>query len=138
MKFFLKLFMAWHVSIYRLTGGRLGGYMGFPILLLTTTGRKSGKVHTNPLTCLEHDDGFIIIASNGGADSHPAWFWNLQANPQVTFQVMGNVMTGRAEILTGQKRAETWNWVVQRAPQYAKYAYSTSREIPVISLRQSK
>jgi deazaflavin-dependent oxidoreductase (nitroreductase family) len=131
-----KMFIGMHVAMYRISAGRMGGMMmGSNVLLLTTTGRKSGKVHTTPVGCFKRDEGYIIIASNGGADSHPAWYFNLQANPQVTFQVMDKVMTCRAEIIPDEKRAEIWKWVVQTAPQFGKYEKSTTRQIPLILLR---
>jgi deazaflavin-dependent oxidoreductase (nitroreductase family) len=132
-----KLFVGAHASIYRLSGGRLGGKMGFPVLLLTTTGRKSGKKKTTPLGYFERDGGYIIVASNGGADTHPAWFLNLQANQAVTFQVMDNVMKAQAEIITDEKRKEIWKWVVKTAPSYGAYEKSTTREIPLVFLRKS-
>ncbi len=67
MRFLFKGWMAFHVWIYRLSGGKIGGSMGTKVLLLTTTGRKSGQAHTVPLGCFDHKDGYVIVASNGGA-----------------------------------------------------------------------
>ena len=83
----LKLAMSAVVLLYRLTYGRIGGHMlGNPVLLLTTIGRKSGKAHTIPIAYFEADGSLFIVASNGGAPRHPAWYLNLVANPTVAIQ----------------------------------------------------
>lgn len=136
MKFLFKLFMALHVGLYRLSGGKLGGDMrGFKVLLLTTTGRKSGKTHTVPLGYFNHERGYIIVASNGGQPTHPAWYHNLMSNPQVTVQMLDAVMPVAAEVLTGQARAQAWQQVITTAPPYADYETKTSREIPLVLLK---
>ena len=86
--FIFKLISKTHVFVYRLTGGRLGSEMlGFHILLLSTTGRKSGKLRTTPLGYVELEDGYVVAASNAGQDRNPAWFYNLKSNPHVSVQV---------------------------------------------------
>jgi F420H(2)-dependent quinone reductase len=136
MKFLFKLFLAFHVGLYRLSGGKLGGRMrGFNVLLLTTTGRKSGKVHTVPLGLFEWQGDYLIVASNSGAPIHPAWYYNLKSHPQVTVQVLDKVMPVTAEVLTGEARAQAWQQVITRAPSYANYEKQTSREIPLVLLR---
>jgi deazaflavin-dependent oxidoreductase (nitroreductase family) len=136
MIIFFKLFMGLHVFIYRLTGGRLGGGMnGFKVLILTTRGRKSGKLHTNPVGYFERDDDYLIVASNGGQDKHPAWYHNLKANPNITIQVMDKVMQVHAEILTGEARSAAWKQVVETAPAFGNYQKSTTREIPLVALK---
>ncbi len=78
------MWMAIDVWIYRHSGGKLGGNMrGFKVLLLTTTGRKSGKAHTVPLGCFDHKAGYVVVASNAGLPTHPAWYYNLKSNPCV-------------------------------------------------------
>ena len=131
-----KLFMAIQVGLYRLTGGRLGGkFMGFNVLLLTTTGRKSGQARTVPLGRFDRPGGYVIVASNGGGPSHPAWYFNLKSNPRVTIQVLDKVMPATAEVLAGQERAQAWQQVITTAPSYASYEKRTSREIPLVLLR---
>ena len=131
-----KLFMAIQTGLYRLTGGKLGGrFMGFDVLLLTTTGRKSGKTRTTPLGCFDQDGGYVIVASNAGLPSHPAWFLNLKNNPQVTVQVMDKIMPATAEVLSGEARLQAWRQVIATAPAYAGYEKRTTREIPLILLR---
>src|SRR5664279_749464 len=98
----IRLFVQLHVALYRLTGGILGGNLLVArTLLLTTSGRKSGKARTTPLRYLRQGDDYLIVASNWGKPQPPAWFYNLQANPTVTIQVMGKRMSARAEIAAG-------------------------------------
>jgi F420H(2)-dependent quinone reductase len=139
VKYLFKLFLALHVGIYRLSGGKLGGSMsGFRVLLLSTTGRKSGKAHTIPLGFFDHKDGYVIVASNGGQPTHPAWYHNLKSNPQVTVQVLDKVISVTAEVLSGETRAQAWQQVIATAPAYAGYEKKTTREIPLVLLRLSK
>jgi len=131
-----KLFMAIQVGLYRLTGGRLGGkFMGFNVLLLTTTGRKSGQARAVPLGRFDRPGGYVVVASNGGQPTHPAWYFNLKSNPHVTIQVLDKVTPATAEVLTGQERAQAWQQVIATAPSYAAYEKRTSREIPLVFLR---
>jgi F420H(2)-dependent quinone reductase len=136
MKFFFKLFMAIHVGIYRLSGGKLGGSMaGTRVLLLTTTGRKSGKAYTTPLGSFDHKDGYIIVASNAGQPTNPGWYFNLMSNPRVLVQVMDKVFNVTAEVLSGDARTQAWQQVITISPGYAGYEQKTNREIPLILLR---
>jgi deazaflavin-dependent oxidoreductase (nitroreductase family) len=131
-----KLFMAIQVGLYRLTGGKLGGTVrGFKVLLLTTTGRKSGQARTVPLGRFDWPGGYVVVASNSGQPSHPAWYFNLKNNPKVTVQVLDKVMPATAEVLAGQERAQAWQHVITTSPLYANYEKQTSREIPLVLLR---
>ena len=135
MKYLIRAFMALHVGLYRLSRGKLGGTMnGFNVLLLTTTGRKSGKSRTAPLGFFERQGGYLIVASNGGQPTHPAWYHNLTSNPQVTIQVLERVIPVTAEVLAGDDRAQAWQHVVTTAPPYAAYEKQTTREIPLVLL----
>lgn len=135
MKTLLRVMMAFQVWMYRITKGKLGGRMrGFRVLLLTTTGRKSGKPFTTPLGLFENKSGYIIVASNGGQRTNPAWYYNLKSNPQVKIQVLDRVIPATAEVLTGEARAEAWRQVITTAPMYAGYEKRTKREIPLILL----
>jgi F420H(2)-dependent quinone reductase len=139
MRFVFKLFMALQIGLYRLSGGKLGGEMGgFKVLLLTTTGRKSGKTYTTPLGLFDWQDGYVIVASNSGRPANPAWYLNLMNHPQVTVQVLDKVIPVNAEVLSGEARSKAWQQVITTAPQYANYEKLTTREIPVILLRPSK
>jgi F420H(2)-dependent quinone reductase len=139
MKYFSKLFFAFSVWLYRLTGGKLGGSLGGSrVLLLTTVGRKSGKVHTLPLGCFDHKEGYVIVASNRGLPTNPAWYHNLKSNPHITVQVMDKVLSVTAEELSGEARAQAWQQVIATAPSYAGYEKKTTRVIPLILLRPSQ
>jgi F420H(2)-dependent quinone reductase len=136
MKFLFRLFLGVQVGLYRLTGGRLGGNMrGLKVLILTTLGRKSGKVHTVPLGFFEGQDGYVIVASNGGQPTHPAWYYNLMSQPRVKIQVFDKVIPVTAEVLAGDARTRAWQKVISAAPSYAGYEKKTSRVIPLVLLR---
>jgi deazaflavin-dependent oxidoreductase (nitroreductase family) len=139
MKSLFKLFMALHVALYRLSGGKLGGTMrDFKVVLLTTTGRKSGKTFTTPLGGFEQPGGFVIIASNAGQPTHPAWYYNLKSQPQATLQVGNKILSVTAEVLSGEARTNAWQQALAIAPSYADYEQKTTREIPLILLRPEK
>ena len=135
-KALIKGFIKLHSFFYKLTGGRFGSKMGEnKILLLTTKGRKSGQEFTTPLVYMDHEDGYLIIASNGGQAKHPDWYFNLKNDPQVDIQIKDQTLTARAEILNGSTRAPIWEKIVAQAPQYGKYEGRTDRLIPVVWLR---
>jgi deazaflavin-dependent oxidoreductase (nitroreductase family) len=124
-----------HIFLYRLTSGRIGGSMrGFGVLLLTTTGRKTGKRRTTPLGYFEHEGGYVVTASNAGFDQHPAWYLNLKSNPRVAIQVMSKRMDAVAEIAGPQERSRLWARLIELAPGYARYEERTKREIPMVIL----
>jgi deazaflavin-dependent oxidoreductase (nitroreductase family) len=132
-------FGAFQVWLYRLSGGKIMGNMrGFKVLLLTTIGRKSGKSRTTPLGWFDHEDGYVIVASNSGMPRNPGWYHNLKNNPQVTIQVMDKVTPVSAEVLAGDARARAWRHVIATSPMYGGYEKRTKREIPVILLRPNK
>ncbi len=124
------------VFLYQRTGGKIGGSMqGLPVLLLTTTGRKSGKRHITPLGYFEHDGAYVVTASNAGLGTHPAWFHNLRSNPQVTLQIQSNELAAKAELANPELRQQLWAKLVGLAPGYRAYQERTTREIPVVMLR---
>jgi deazaflavin-dependent oxidoreductase (nitroreductase family) len=126
-----------HRLVYRVSSGKLGkSFFGSPILLLTTTGRRTGKPRTWPLTFLPEGDRLIVIASNGGQPNHPAWYLNLRANPQVSVQLGARTRTMIAQTTEGDERARLWSRVVEEYPAYAEYQRKTDRQIPVVVLRQ--
>lgn len=133
---FIKLFMALHTALYRLTGGKFAGQIrGFPILLLTTVGRKSGQARTTPLGFLAYEGAYVIIGSNGGADTDPAWVYNLRSNPRATIQVRDKTLEINAEFAGPDKRGAIWARLIEVAPMYANYEKATDREIPLVILR---
>lgn len=126
---------AGHVQLYRASGGLFGGLVGsLPVLLLTTTGRRSGEPRTTPLTYLRVDGRIFLIASYGGANRHPAWYLNLAGDPQVEVQRWRTSETMTARTITGADRDAIWAKIVRRAPIYAWYQRRTDREIPVVEL----
>lgn len=138
MKMVFRIFLTLHVFLYRLTGGRLGSGSGeFIILLLTTVGRKSGQARTLPLGAFRDGANYVVIASNGGQATHPAWFHNLKSNPNVTLQVKDKQLNARAEVVGPDRRPELWKRLLQLAPSYERYTHSTTREIPLVLLKPS-
>ncbi len=112
----------------------LGGPGLVPTLLLTTTGRKSGKPQILPLIYGKTESGFAIVASKGGAPSHPAWYFNLTAYPEVEVQVEEQRFSARARTATGAERSTLWDQMVGIYPPYADYQKRTERKIPVVIL----
>jgi deazaflavin-dependent oxidoreductase (nitroreductase family) len=125
-----------HVALYRASGGRLGGRFrgNAPVLLLTTTGRKSGKRRTTPLLSVEDGGRFVTIASAGGAPRHPAWYLNLLADPAATIQLGRRTIAVRARTASPDERARLWALATELYPPYDAYQAKTSREIPVVIL----
>jgi F420H(2)-dependent quinone reductase len=125
-----------HVAAYRATEGKIGGrLMNSPILLLLTTGRKSGKERTTPLLYLRDGVNYIMVASNGGTAGDPAWWLNLQRDPEAIVEVGGSRLCVRAEEVKGEQKRRLWRRLVEMYPLYERYQRRTDREIPVISLR---
>lgn len=124
-----------HSSVYRATGGRFGGRaFGAPVLLLNTTGRKTGQKRTSPLLYLRDGNDYVIVASKGGMPTHPAWYFNLEANPETTVEVDGREVRVRAETANPEERARLWPKLVQMYGSYESYQTKTDREIPVVKL----
>jgi deazaflavin-dependent oxidoreductase (nitroreductase family) len=133
----LKALNAFHSAVTRITFGKVGwGAWGMPVLELTTTGRKSGRPRTVLLTSpLQLGDTYVVVASRGGDDHHPAWFLNLRYDPDVQVAVKGGPkMPMRARIAGPDERAELWPEVVADHDNYAGYQRRTAREIPLVLL----
>jgi len=112
----------------------VGGWVGVPILLLTTQGRRSGRRRTQPLLYLSTDAGYALVASYGGSDRHPDWYLNLEANPEVEIQVGPVRKRMLARTTTPERRAELWPRLVALYRDYDVYQSRTRREIPVVEL----
>src|SRR5438552_18349720 len=122
LKFIFKGILSLMVFLYTSTGGRVGGTMnGGDVLLLTTTGRKSGKKRTVPLLYIRDGSAYVITASAGGADKHPGWFFNVRSSPQATIQVKNRRMRVVAEVAGPEKKSELWARLLEVAPFIARY-----------------
>jgi F420H(2)-dependent quinone reductase len=133
-KFAAKL----HILLIRATNGRVGGRMfDSPVLVLATVGRRSGKRRETPLLYLEDGGDLVVIASNGGTASHPAWFLNLVSRPEAEVRFPDDrTERVRAEEVRGEERRRLWERAVGMYPPYADYQAKTDREIPVVALRR--
>jgi F420H(2)-dependent quinone reductase len=133
-----RLFVNGHIWLYKTTGGRRGASLGgMPVLLLTTRGRKSGAARTVPVVAFVDGDQTYVIASMGGQPQHPAWFFNLEANPDVDVQLGPERWRARAEPLPAEQRAEIWPHITGRYPNFGEYQKKTSRVIPVVRLARA-
>ena len=132
------LFGQEHVDRYQATDGEEGHeWQGTTTLLLTTTGRKSGKERTTPLIYQEHDGAYLVVASKGGSDEPPAWYRNLEAEPTVRVQVKGDRFTATARTAGSDEKPEMWSKMTGAWPQYDDYQRKTDREIPVVVLERA-
>lgn len=109
---------------------------GRPVLLLTTTGARSGHQHTTPLMYIPHGKRLLIIASNIGAPRHPAWYHNLVAHPQVTIEVGPDTFNTTAVVLKDEQRQQVWDQIIEDYPFFAEHQLKTTRIIPIIVLTQ--
>ena len=124
------------VATYERTGGREGNTLldtGLPVVIVTTRGNKSGKIRKTPLMRVEHDGQYALVASQGGAPTHPVWYHNLVADPEaVTVQDGPEVLDVRVHETSGAERDEWWGRAVAAYPSYADYQRGTDRQIPVL------
>ncbi|OLT20382.1 hypothetical protein BJF78_09780 [Pseudonocardia sp. CNS-139] len=118
------------------TGGAVDGMRREGIVLLTTTGRRSGRPYTAPMMFHRDGDRVLVIASNIGAPRHPDWYLNLVADPHVTVELPDETYAGVAAPLTGDDRAKTWETLKSTYPFFADHETRTSREIPVVALNR--
>jgi len=135
----MTLFGDEHVARYQQTDGAEGYTWnnGTTILLLTTTGRKTGAKRTTPLIYRDWDDKQLIVASKGGADAPPAWFLNLQDDPEVQVQIKGDKFTARARVATEDEKPAMWTHMTDVWPDYDQYQKRTDREIPIVVLEHA-
>jgi F420H(2)-dependent quinone reductase len=122
------------VEAYESSGGREANTLrdtGLPIVIVTTRGNKSGKVRKTPLMRVEHDGEYALVASKGGAPSHPVWYYNLLADPTVTIQDGPEPLAFTVHQVEGAERDRWWERAVAAYPPYAEYQEKTERRIPV-------
>jgi deazaflavin-dependent oxidoreductase (nitroreductase family) len=126
------------IKQFRANGGKVGPpFEGAPMLLLTTTGARSGQQRTTPLVHTRDGDDIVILASKGGAPSHPAWYHNLVANPEVTLEVGTEKFKARARVATGEERDRLYAAQARLMPNFAEYQQKTTRRIPVVVLKRT-
>ncbi|TMI40474.1 nitroreductase family deazaflavin-dependent oxidoreductase [Candidatus Bathyarchaeota archaeon] len=124
-----------HVFFYKLSGGRIGGRIHkADVLLLTTTGRKTGKKRTTPLLYVRDGNRLVIIASNGGRPIDPSWWMNLKRNPIAMVQVKSLKETIYAQRAIGSEKERLWRLMTNVYPAYDNYLKKTDRDIPVVVL----
>jgi F420H(2)-dependent quinone reductase len=125
-----------HVTLYRLTDRRIGGRFiaGTPILLLTTTGRRTGKLRTRPLAYVRDGDRYVLCASNGGSPHHPGWYHNLRASGRAEIQVRPEQLVVSANTADATERSQLFPRFVDMYKGYAGYEQKTSRQIPLVLL----
>lgn len=126
------------IEQFRTNDGKIlsGMFKGGQLLLLTSTGAKSGKTRVNPLAYTRDGDNYVIIASKGGAPTHPDWFHNVVANPDVTVEVGSERFTARARVAEGEERDRLYAAQAALMPGFAEYQQKTSRRIPVVVLER--
>lgn len=130
-----RWFYPLHRSLYRLTGGMIGHRSGLgPMLLITTTGRKSAQKRTTPLLYMPDGDDFVVVGSNGGRDAPPSWLLNLEADPRASVQVGRETKTVDAHVLRGPDKQAIWPRMLDHYSGWAYYQQLTEREIPVVRL----
>ncbi len=134
-------FNAWNQQViaeFRANAGKLGGqFEGAPVLLLHTTGAKSGLERVNPMMYQEVDDAIAVFASKGGAPTHPDWYHNLVAHPEVTVEIGSETVPMIASVAKGEERDAIWERQKKQFPNFAEYEEKTDRVIPVVLLRRA-
>jgi deazaflavin-dependent oxidoreductase (nitroreductase family) len=126
------------IDEFRSNEGKVGGpFEGAPVLLLTTTGAKSGAHRTTPVMYLPDGERMVVFASKGGAPTNPAWYHNLRANPAATVEVGPETVDVNAVVTSGEERDRLFKRQAERYPQFGDYAQKTTREIPVIALERT-
>jgi len=130
----------WNTKIieeFRANEGRVGGsFQGAPMLLLTTTGRRTGERRTNPMMYMADGDRLLVFASKGGAPTNPDWYRNLVSDPKVTVEVGTESYQAHATVLQGDERDRLYAEQSRRYPGFAEYQANTSRIIPVVALER--
>lgn len=135
-RFIFRVLTGLHAKLYQLTGGRFfGGGEGGKTLVLTHKGAKTGKVRQTPLMYMSHKDGYVIIASAGGDDRNPGWYYNLMANPETAVNINGESIAVRAHDASDQ-RDELWATVTAWDGRFAEYEAKTDRVIPLVVLER--
>ena len=126
------------IAEFRANGGTVGGpFAGASLLLLTTTGAKTGRTHTTPVVYATDGDRLVVFASKAGAPTNPAWYHNLVARPDVTLEVLGERFGARARVTEGEERDRLFRNQADEMPGFYDYQRKTTRKIPVIVLERT-
>ncbi len=127
------------IDEFRTNDGKVGGsFEGAPVLLLHSTGAKSGLERVNPMMYQAIGDNWAVFASKAGADTNPDWYHNVVAHPDATIEVGTETEPVRARVATGEERSAIWTTQKERFPGFADYERQTDREIPVVILEPTK
>jgi deazaflavin-dependent oxidoreductase (nitroreductase family) len=135
MKDWFAIFTKLHIFVYRITKGLLGSQLGKQsILLLITTGRRTGKRYVTTLAYYRDDSRYLIVGSNWGKEKHADWYYNLTGQPRTTIQVRGQKITVEARAAQGEEYQRLWQRVTAQNEQYIRYQQHISRRIPIVIL----
>ncbi len=138
MSRWIKLFTSAHILIYRVTNGWVGSRLGRQsILLLTTTGRKSGKTYTTTLSYYRDGERYLVVGSNWGKESQPGWYYNLLGQPRATIQVRSGIIAVVAQPAQNDEYRRLWQLVTAKNGQYISYQKGLKRHIPIVILTPS-
>ncbi len=130
---------AYVIAEFRKNRGKMGGnFEGAPLLLLHTTGKRSGETRVNPVMYLKDGERYLVFASNGGADTNPDWYFNLKSHPDMQIEVGGETIDVRAEEIKGHERDTLFARQAKLNPGFAEYQRNTKRIIPVVALNKRK
>jgi deazaflavin-dependent oxidoreductase (nitroreductase family) len=126
------------IAEFRASAGRVGGYFaGIDLLLLTTTGARSGQAYTHPLAYSRDGERYVVIAADGGAPAHPGWYYNLIAHPEVTVEIGTETFAAWADLALGAERDRLFRERAAVLPALNDYQARTSREIPVFTIERT-
>lgn len=137
----MSLWSPLHVRVYRASKGRIGARWSngrMPLLLLTTTGRRSGLERTQPVGYVRDGERLVVVASYGGLPRHPSWFLNLRDDPDVTVELGGRSISMHAEVASGLERQRLWSKIVAEYPMFHAYQAAVTRQIPVVVLHPAE
>ncbi len=133
-KFLMRSFTGLHGRLVKATGGMGGGTKDGAVLVLRHTGAKTGKERETPLMFLNHENGYVVVASMGGAPTNPGWYYNLKANPETSVRVGKADVDVRAREVTGEERTALWERLTSLDKRWEQYQSRTERVIPLLAL----
>lgn len=130
---FIKWFMTINAFLIKISNGKIGGKLGAQtILILHTTGRKSGQPRSIPIAYFFHEGKYLIVESNWGKDNHADWYFNLHKQPQASIEVNGRMIKVNASFAEGEEYSRLWEYVTKKHAPYLEYQKMTERKIPIV------